>query len=561
MGETFGPFELVERLGSGGMAEVWRALYRGGAADGFAKEVAVKRILPHRLEEPDLRTWFEDEARIGSRLRHPNIVEVYDFGEAEGAPFLSMELIEGWSLGQVLDRCRATGANLPLEAVVALGLQACDGLAYAHEAVDPRGNELRVVHRDLKPGNLMLDRGGRVRVMDFGIAKATTNAFLTQTDVVRGTPCYMSPELCEGLAADLRSDLFSLAAILAEAVLGDPIFLEDSPYRTMHRIVHGDAASELAVIAEASPALAGALDTALQSEPGNRHADAAVFRAALEPAASPDGDEVLRATVRELMQRSAPVTDGGSTRLLPPTLAEQTDPVVPDTEEFRSKPTPPVWLVVGAAILVVVAGLLWFRPWAPGEGASPAPPPPGIDGGSEAIDPAVEVANVDARADAAASEDTTPAPTVEQPVEVVDPGEPAEFPTEAPADEPTPAEDVDPTAEVEPAEEPPADSGFVWRERDPAAVQAQVQSDAAVAACFEAAGEDGPDAARIAFTIKADGSFGALRMTDTSMTASPAGTCILDRLRQMPFDGASVDYSGTMVIRHLDLPELPEGLE
>jgi len=530
-------------------------VYRRGAS-GFAKEVAVKRILPHRLEEPDLRTWFEDEARIGSRLRHRNIVEVYDFGEVDGAPYLSMEVVEGWSLGQVLDRCRAVAAPLPVEAVVALGLQACDGLAYAHDALDPRGNELRVVHRDLKPGNLMLDPQGRVKVMDFGIAKATTNAFLTQTDVVRGTPCYMSPELCEGLDADLRSDLFSLAAILAEAVLGDPIFLEDSPYRTMHRIVHGDAAAELAMIGERNPALAGALGRALQSEPDQRFGDAGALREALEPAASADGDEVLRSTVNELMQRAAPDEAGSSTLLLPPTLEEPTDPVHLDADEIPVRPFPWPFVAVGAVVVVAVVGLLVVRPW--GGGVAPSPPPPDERAVEEvAVEEPVEEASLggDASADSAPDELATEVNVPEPPPEPVT--EAPEEPTETPEE---PTEGIEPAEEADPTPAEPEEAGFVWRERDPAAVQALVQSDAAIAACF-AAGEEGtPDAARVAFTMTADGVFGALRLTDPALAASPAGTCILDRLREMSFDEASVDYSGTMVIRHLDLPDLPEGL-
>ncbi|MDP7113599.1 MAG: serine/threonine-protein kinase, partial [Myxococcota bacterium] len=188
MVERFGPFELEELLGSGGMAEVYRAVYRGES--GFAKPVAVKRMLPHRLDDADARTGFEDEARLCSRLRHPHIVEVYDFGSIDGVPYLSMECVDGWPLQRVLGRAAAHGRGLGIEAAVEIGVQVCDGLAYAHGARDEEGRPLQVIHRDLKPANLMAGRDGRLKVMDFGVAKAATNVFATKSDEARGTPCY-----------------------------------------------------------------------------------------------------------------------------------------------------------------------------------------------------------------------------------------------------------------------------------------------------------------------------------------------------------------------------------
>ncbi len=307
MVELFGPFELQRRLGSGGMAEVWRATYR--ADSGFAKEVAVKRILAGRLGDADIATSFEDEARLCSRLRHPGIVEVYDHGRIDGVPYLSMELIEGIGLDTVLWSCRRHATTLHHHAVLELGMQVCDALSYAHEALDDHGQPLGLVHRDLKPANIMVDRRGHVRLLDFGIAKATTNQFLTRTDVIRGTPCYLSPEACSNEPTTPRSDLFALAAILAEAIVGDRVFLEEENFATMQRIAAVDLRDTLDRVAAVSPSMAACLSHAFERDPDDRTPNARTFKHELLAAVrGPTGPNVLLGAVEGALDGHAPDT-------------------------------------------------------------------------------------------------------------------------------------------------------------------------------------------------------------------------------------------------------------
>lgn len=297
---AFGPFELDRRIGQGGMAEVWKATYRGDA--GFTKSVAVKRIRPDLMDNPEIAAVFEDEARVGGRLHHPTIVEVYDHGRIDGTPYLSMELVDGIGLDTVLYRCRQRGTPLPHLAVVEIGLQICEGLAHVHDAVDEHGRPLGIVHRDLTPSNILIDRSGRVRLIDFGVAQAATNRAPTRPDIVRGTPCYLSPEACYGRPASPRSDLFALAAILAEATVGHRIFHERDDINTLRRIISVDLRDTLDRVAAVNPALAECLTRALKREPARRTPDARAFRQDLLAAVDgPTGSHVLLGAVEEAM--------------------------------------------------------------------------------------------------------------------------------------------------------------------------------------------------------------------------------------------------------------------
>ena len=190
--ERFGKYILLSQLGEGGMGRVDRAVLAGPM--GFHKEVAIKRIKTDSSSKKAGSSLI-NEARLGGQLKHPNIVEVYDLGEMEGGLFISMEFVNGLPLDKVLGACRAREMRMPLCIAFDLMAQLCSALSYAHTARDTSGKELRVVHRDLKPGNVIVSRTGIVKVMDFGIAKTTSNLFVTQTTgVAKGTPLYMSPE-------------------------------------------------------------------------------------------------------------------------------------------------------------------------------------------------------------------------------------------------------------------------------------------------------------------------------------------------------------------------------
>jgi dipeptidyl aminopeptidase/acylaminoacyl peptidase len=265
IGTKLGPYEILEKIGAGGMGEVYRA-----RDARLGRDVAVK-ILPATLtSDPERLRRFEQEARAAGVLNHPNILAIYDVGTHGGIPYVVSELLEGETL-----RERLGGSALPPRKAVEIAAQVAHGLAAAHE----KG----IVHRDLKPENLFVTRDGRVKILDFGLAKLTqveasdpglTNAPTTpiQTDAGRvlGTAGYMSPEQVRGQAVDLRSDIFSFGAILHEMLSGARPFQRESAVETMNAILKEDV-PELSPSAKGvSPALDRIVRHCLEKRPQER---------------------------------------------------------------------------------------------------------------------------------------------------------------------------------------------------------------------------------------------------------------------------------------------------
>ncbi len=225
-----GRYELVTPLGTGGMAQVMVA--RASGPEGLGRLVALKRILPHLSADPVMVQQFLDEARIGLRLSHPNLVTIHDFGQAGGAYYIAMELVRGVDMDNLIDR------QGKLAAAVAVGIvtQALGGLHAAHEVRGEDGAQLGLVHRDLSPHNLMVGFDGVVKILDFGVAKARLQRTVTLPGIVKGKPLYMSPEQAMGDPLDRRSDLFAVATILYEGLTGRVPFEEADDTKTMEAI-------------------------------------------------------------------------------------------------------------------------------------------------------------------------------------------------------------------------------------------------------------------------------------------------------------------------------------
>ncbi len=267
-----GRYALLETIGEGGMAEVFRARLDGPM--GFQKELAIKRIRDSVVREEGgehVRSLI-NEARIGGLLKHPNIVEIYELGEDDGAYYIAMELVDGVSLSDVLMELRETGWLLPHNVVLEIAVQVCRGLSYAHafegEAEGPPG----VVHRDLKPSNIMITRGGTAKIMDFGIAKSTSNLFnTTATGIAKGTPLYMSPEQLRGLRPlPVRSDLFSLGTILYEMVTGRLLFAGRTIPEIITRVLSMPLQEEIRAAEERLPGLGALLSRLLTRDIAHR---------------------------------------------------------------------------------------------------------------------------------------------------------------------------------------------------------------------------------------------------------------------------------------------------
>jgi Protein kinase domain len=230
----YGRYSLLESVATGGMAEVFRAKRKG--VEGFEKIVAVKRILPHLSSNKDFVEMFIAEAKMVASLSHPNIVQIFDLGKIDETYYIAMEFVEGKDLRTILTRAR-TRNTLPavdLAALIAARLSAA--LEYAHRHRDSEGRELRIVHRDVSPQNILISDEGEVKLVDFGIAKAATKASHTDTGSLRGKLLYMSPEQAWGKPLDKRSDLFALGAVFFEILTGHLLFSASSEMSILERV-------------------------------------------------------------------------------------------------------------------------------------------------------------------------------------------------------------------------------------------------------------------------------------------------------------------------------------
>ncbi|WP_225412581.1 serine/threonine-protein kinase [Stigmatella hybrida] len=210
-----GRYEIIRKLAMGGMAEVFLAKAAGPL--GFEKTLVLKRILPHLADEPTFVEMFLAEAKLVAHLTHPNIVQIFDFGEADNAYFLAMEYIDGPNLRTLIKRAIALDHPLSPAICAKIVAAACEGLAYAHDFRDPvTQNPMGLIHRDISPDNIMLSRQGTVKVADFGIAKAAGYGPQTQEGVLKGKLAYMAPEQLKAAPLDRRADVYALGIVLYE---------------------------------------------------------------------------------------------------------------------------------------------------------------------------------------------------------------------------------------------------------------------------------------------------------------------------------------------------------
>jgi len=305
---TFGRYTLLRLLGQGGMGRVFEAELSGPS--GFRKRLALKVVAERSFGQDDRsRDEFLREARIGGLLRHPNVIDCYDFGVTDGHPFIAMELVDGLSLRELVAR-----GPLPPTVLLDCAVQICEGLAHAHGLVVD-GEPLELVHRDLKPSNLLVTRQGLVKILDFGLARASqavagaeVAGAITKTGTVRGTPSYMSPEQANGSDVDPRSDLFALGAVLFELATGERFFDADDLLAVMMAIVDVDNRNDRVMLVDGvAPGLGGLLGRLLRSDPGMRYgraSDLAVDLRVMQRRLPPGPD--LRTWVGRLSGQSSP---------------------------------------------------------------------------------------------------------------------------------------------------------------------------------------------------------------------------------------------------------------
>ncbi|MGZ3440141.1 MAG: serine/threonine-protein kinase [Polyangia bacterium] len=238
-GSVIGSYTLLGRLGSGGMADVYLARRQGGG--GVVQRVALKRLRPEHADDPNFARMFLDEARLAAKLVHPNIVTLLDVGEHRGALYLAMELVDGAPLSRILQLLRRRGTPIGDAAAVEVSLQIADALAYAHDMRDEAGHPLELVHRDVSPHNVLVDKTGHVKLADFGIARSLDGGGArTRTGVMKGKLSYMAPEQVTSSTYDQRIDIYALGVVLFEMLSNRLPYHGSSEPTVLRRLLDSD---------------------------------------------------------------------------------------------------------------------------------------------------------------------------------------------------------------------------------------------------------------------------------------------------------------------------------
>ncbi|HEX8109827.1 MAG TPA: serine/threonine-protein kinase, partial [Kofleriaceae bacterium] len=294
----FGSYQLIAKLATGGMAEIFLARPTGSTSRDV---LVLKRILPHLAEDEHFVTMFRDEADLASQVSHKNICRVQAFGEYGGTWFIAMEYLHGVPLSRMMTRLSKVGKMLDVRIVAGIIVQACEGLHAAHEARGPDGQPLGLVHRDVSPPNIMVCGDGAVKLLDFGIAKARGANSRTRTGTVKGKNAYMSPEQILGKPLDRRSDVFALAVVMYEMLAIRRLFHRDSDFLTFKAITEEPIPDIRERRPDLPPGMRAALLQAMARDANGRFDSAQAFGNALRNAVATLGGPASPADLARLL--------------------------------------------------------------------------------------------------------------------------------------------------------------------------------------------------------------------------------------------------------------------
>ncbi len=354
----FGPYLLLRRIAVGGMAELYL-----GSEPRAGRFVVLKRILPHLAQEPEFVKMFLDEARIAGSLHHPNVIDVYELGQNEGSIFITMEWVEGMDLRRVLQREQARGGVVPPGIAAWIVSRLCEGLQYAHTRVGDDGKPLGIIHRDVSPQNIMVSYRGEVKLVDFGIAKATAWISRSKPGVIKGKFLYLAPEQLAEEPLDSRTDLFSLGTMLYELTTGQSPFYRPETEGVIYAIRLEDPPPPHTLRAGYPLSLSRIILKCLVKDRDHRYQTAEEIRVALEDALLVDmpttradvinyvaglfGNDAERTSVYVPPNAQVELPPRGD----PPTLAEQNDTGDDDDDEGTASMPAPAALKPGATVV------------------------------------------------------------------------------------------------------------------------------------------------------------------------------------------------------------------
>ncbi len=415
-GQRFGQYTLLERIAVGGMAEVWKARMRG--LEGFQKTVAIKKILPHMTHNAEFVSMFIDEAKLAAQLSHPNIIHIYELGKIANDYFIAMEYVEGRDLRTIGNLARQKRIPIPIGLSLLIAHHVAGALEHAHRKSDFEGRALGLVHRDVSPQNVLISRDGDIKLCDFGIAKAVTQAGQTQIGALKGKLQYMSPEQAWGRPVDARSDIFSLGTLLFEMLTGERLFAGDSEISVLESVREGRVRSPRDLDPSISPEIDGIARQALAHDPADRfqsagemeqrlgavlyeqrptlsHTDLAAYVRRLEaapvptepPTPDPLPPPVVEAPIAPVPIAPPPAATppaaaaAASSFTSPPVPELTTEPIVEAVAPLADVPVSApagksralLWIILAVLVLGAVAGALWIARGRTKPSAIPAP--------------------------------------------------------------------------------------------------------------------------------------------------------------------------------------------